>query len=279
MASCRSCAAPTGASPTTEPSANGTSARGASVGLATQSCRATRQSRKRISTGSRSCAKTKSDGHEKPRNQRVWPSIVRGNKAARRHKPLSATDSTARDNIGAPCLPGSFDNKLKNCVSCAAIAIASLLSSSSSSPLQASSSASGFGLVTHDIPRQRALAAALAAALVTATAAALAVRFCAPAPSKARADSLPSPSKSPSRQRCLNASTSNQPRAHCTSSTGSRKCSSKKMWPRLRSQPQRGSKTRCRAEKGTAARAWAALRTSSRSRLVPPYNRAQSAKV
>mmetsp|Transcript_86330 Transcript_86330/g.252621 ORF Transcript_86330/g.252621 Transcript_86330/m.252621 type:complete len:469 (+) Transcript_86330:1142-2548(+) len=245
----------------------------ASLGLATQSCRAHFQIRKRISTGSRSWAKAKSEGHEKPLSQRVWPSTVLGIRVARRQRPLSATDSTANDSMGAPCLPGSLGSKLKNCVRWAAMAMASSLSSSSSSAPATSSSASAFGLVTHDMPRLRALAAALPVAAAPP-------RFCPwTARNAAMAASLPSPSRSPASWRCLKASTSSQPKAHCTSSTGSRRCSSKKMWPRFSNQPQRGSITTCRAEKGTAASACAALRISSRSRLAPPYTRAQSASV
>mmetsp|Transcript_10240 Transcript_10240/g.30420 ORF Transcript_10240/g.30420 Transcript_10240/m.30420 type:complete len:270 (+) Transcript_10240:1197-2006(+) len=51
------------------------------------------------------------------------------------------------------------------------------------------------------------------------------------------------------------------------------------MWPRLSTQPQSGSTVTWRAEKGTAASAWAALRTSSLSRPRPPCRRAQSASV
>mmetsp|Transcript_16858 Transcript_16858/g.52930 ORF Transcript_16858/g.52930 Transcript_16858/m.52930 type:complete len:242 (-) Transcript_16858:1050-1775(-) len=143
-ASATSSAAPGGASPAFETSANGTSARGASAGLATQSCRAHFQTRKRISAGSRSWAKAKSEGQEKPRSQRVWPPTRRGIRAARRQRPLSATDSSARDSMGAPCLPGSFGSRLKNCERWAAMAMAPSLSSSSSS----SSDSSAFSSFT-----------------------------------------------------------------------------------------------------------------------------------
>mmetsp|Transcript_48975 Transcript_48975/g.129467 ORF Transcript_48975/g.129467 Transcript_48975/m.129467 type:complete len:227 (+) Transcript_48975:414-1094(+) len=121
--------APAGASLATCASAKGISARGARLGLATQTCSAHRQRRNRISAGTRSCTKLKSCGQEKPRSQRVCPSTACGRRAARRQSPLSAIDSTASDSIGAPCLPGSFGSSAKNCARRDDSAIASAVSS------------------------------------------------------------------------------------------------------------------------------------------------------
>mmetsp|Transcript_11064 Transcript_11064/g.24260 ORF Transcript_11064/g.24260 Transcript_11064/m.24260 type:complete len:297 (+) Transcript_11064:273-1163(+) len=236
-ASCSSSGAPGGASAAADAKANGISAKGASSGLLTQICREHLQSRKRISVGRRSWTKLNSSGHEKFLSQRVWPSSLWGSSTPRLHKPLSATDSSARDSMGAPCFPGSFGRSAKNCVSREAIAIAS---ASSCSRGFTSGTSTGFclGLVTQERPRFFG-------------------------------GSLGLSTSSGSRRLCLKASTSIQPSAHCTSRTGSLRCSSKKMWPRLKSQPQRGSMTTWREENGTAARAEAALRTSSLSSKPP----------
>mmetsp|Transcript_1960 Transcript_1960/g.5492 ORF Transcript_1960/g.5492 Transcript_1960/m.5492 type:complete len:543 (-) Transcript_1960:733-2361(-) len=92
---------------------------------------------------------------------------------------------------------------------------------------------------------------------------------------------MSSPSSSASAKPCcLKASTSIQPKAHWTSKMGSRKCSSKKIWPRPRNQLQSDSTTMCRDGKGTAANACAELMISSRSKAPRlPCTKAQSESV
>mmetsp|Transcript_115509 Transcript_115509/g.274540 ORF Transcript_115509/g.274540 Transcript_115509/m.274540 type:complete len:336 (+) Transcript_115509:286-1293(+) len=247
-ASCNSSEAPGGASAATEARAKGISARGASAGLLTQICSEHLQRRNRISVGRRSCTKLKSSGHEKFLSHRVWPSSLCGSRTPRRHRPLSATDSRARDSMGAPCFPGCFGSRAKNCVSLEAMAIASASSCPRGLGL---ASTTGFclpGLVTQERPRF--LGGSSFTGLSMGSGSCL----------------------------CLKASTSIQPNAHWTSSTGSLRCSSKKMWPRLSSHPQSGSMTTWREEKGAAASAEAAESTSSRSSS-PPWTRAQSANA
>mmetsp|Transcript_62067 Transcript_62067/g.173303 ORF Transcript_62067/g.173303 Transcript_62067/m.173303 type:complete len:347 (+) Transcript_62067:270-1310(+) len=266
-ASRRRSAAPGGASLTISASAKGTSAKLASAGSATHSWREHRQSLKHISGDKRSCAKWKSCGQEKPRTHLALPPTTCGRSTARRQSPLSAMLSTASDSIGAECFPGSFGSKLKNCISRAAVAIDWALSSSSSAAASSRSSSicMGGGLVTQDAPRLRALVAA--------------AEFATPTALVVEAASSPSSSAS-AKPCCLKASTSIQPRAHCTSNTGSRRCSSKNTWPRPKNQLQRDSTTMCRDGNGTAARACAALTISSRSKAPRlPCTSAQSANV
>mmetsp|Transcript_98921 Transcript_98921/g.178609 ORF Transcript_98921/g.178609 Transcript_98921/m.178609 type:complete len:319 (-) Transcript_98921:2293-3249(-) len=197
-ASWRSSAAPGGASAAAAARAKGISANCASTGLETQICSEHLHRRKRISTGNRSWTKAKSSGNENPLSQRVWPSTVCGRSAPRRHSPLSQMDSTASDSIGAPCLPGSFGNRLKNCVSLEDTAMASLASPLSSMLPPTSSSDSSMsttfglpsssGLRTQESPRLR--------------------------PASSRCRSPPSASFSTGRRRCLKASTSIHPSAH-----------------------------------------------------------------
>mmetsp|Transcript_110626 Transcript_110626/g.277122 ORF Transcript_110626/g.277122 Transcript_110626/m.277122 type:complete len:445 (-) Transcript_110626:1971-3305(-) len=272
-ASRRRAAVPAGASFITLTSAAGTSARGASSGSETQSWRAHRQRRNRISAGSLSWAKAKSCGQEKPRSHRGRPPTMRGNKTPRRQRPLSAMDSTANESIGDACFPGSFGTRLKNCniledVCCSSAPSSSSTSSSPSSPPTLALPAAGLE-PTQEAPRPRATFAA------AATCACGARLF----PAMADAASSKSSSSSKWRPCCLKASTNIQPNAHCTSRTGSRRCSSKKTWPRPSNQLQSGSTTMWRSGKGTTDNALAALRISSLSREPPLCTKAQSAIV
>mmetsp|Transcript_39348 Transcript_39348/g.83866 ORF Transcript_39348/g.83866 Transcript_39348/m.83866 type:complete len:207 (+) Transcript_39348:904-1524(+) len=126
-------AAPAGESFMCFSRAKGISAKLAKAGSCTQTCRAARQSLKRISGPNLMCAKEKSCGHENPRFHRVAPLTMVGSRTARRHSPVSATASTAKDRIGPECFPGSFGRRLKNCINFEAVAITSPGSSSSSS--------------------------------------------------------------------------------------------------------------------------------------------------
>lgn len=67
-------------------------------------------------------------------SQRVWPSSLCGKSTPRLHRPLSAIDSSAKDSMGAPCLPGSFGSSAKNCARRDAMAMASASSSTGASP-------------------------------------------------------------------------------------------------------------------------------------------------
>mmetsp|Transcript_18467 Transcript_18467/g.51351 ORF Transcript_18467/g.51351 Transcript_18467/m.51351 type:complete len:308 (+) Transcript_18467:286-1209(+) len=233
-------AAPAGASFMTWTKAKGTSAYVAKAGSEMQSCSAQRHKRNLMSAARRSWAKLKSCGQEKPRRHRALPPTMWGSSTERRQRPVSAMDSTARESMGAECLPGSFGKRPKNCMSLEAVAMASAWSSSSSSSAVFSPSmgtGSSAGLCTQEVPR----------CLVAFVAAAAWLAFAGVATALGALCSSSTSTSSRSWEVCLKASTSIQPRAHCSSRTGSRRCSSKKTWPKPRSHRQSGSTATCLA--------------------------------